>query len=84
MLAATPQDSEGLVLRGKSLLNEKEYDQGIRDLKKAIEADPKNVRIYIELGLAYAVPDDDVATQSGCISGRTDDDERPPRVLDDL
>ena len=41
VLASAPQDIEGLVLRGKSLIGEKEFDQGIRELKKALEADPK-------------------------------------------
>src|SRR5207244_6005125 len=53
VLASAPMDTEGLVLRGKSLISEKEFDQGIRELKKALEADPKNIGIYIQLASVY-------------------------------
>ena len=53
VLASAPQDSEGLTLRGWSLINQNEYDEGIAELKKAIEANPKNIRAYIELASVY-------------------------------
>src|SRR5438034_8852672 len=34
ILASAPQDKEGLILRGQSLIREKEFDQGIAELKK--------------------------------------------------
>jgi len=53
VLVSAPQDTEGLILKGRSLINEKHYAEGIAELKKAIELDPKNMRTYIELARAY-------------------------------
>src|SRR5712692_4791844 len=53
VLVSTPKDIEGLILRGQSLINEKEFQQGIAEFKKAVELDPKNMRIYIDLARAY-------------------------------
>jgi tetratricopeptide (TPR) repeat protein len=58
VLVSTPQSTEGLVLRGRSLVNEQRYQEGIGELKKAIELDPKNMRIYIELARAYVFSKD--------------------------
>ena len=52
ILASMPQDLEGLSLRGRSLLAEQEFQQGIADLKKAIQKDPSNVRLYLILARA--------------------------------
>ncbi|MBI5854477.1 MAG: tetratricopeptide repeat protein [Nitrospirae bacterium] len=53
VLASAPTSSEGLVLRGQSLINEQEFDQGITELKRALELDPKNTRIYLDLARTY-------------------------------
>jgi tetratricopeptide (TPR) repeat protein len=55
VLVSAPQNTEGLVLRGRSLVNEQRYQEGIAELKKAIELDPKNMRTYVELARAYAL-----------------------------
>jgi len=47
VLVSAPQNTEGLILRGRSLINEKRYQEGITELKKAIELDPKNIPAYI-------------------------------------
>ena len=64
ILASAPQDKEGLILRGQSLIREKEFDQGIAELKKAIELDPKNIRVYIGLALAYMQKRDVAAAEA--------------------
>ena len=53
VLVSAPQSSEGLILRGRSLINEKHYKEGMEELKKAIDLDPKNMHTYIELARAY-------------------------------
>lgn len=53
VLTSAPQNPEGLVLRGRSLLSEKKFEEGIAELKKAAELDPKNVHIRIDLARAY-------------------------------
>lgn len=53
VLVSAPQHTEGLILKGRSLINEKHYAEGIAELKKAIEINPKNMRTYIELARAY-------------------------------
>lgn len=53
VLVSAPQDTEGLILKGRSLIYEQHYTDGIAELKKAIELDPKNIRTYIELARAY-------------------------------
>src|SRR5690348_11084944 len=47
ILVAAPQDPAGLVLHGRSLINEQRYQEGIAELKKAIELDPKNMSTYV-------------------------------------
>src|SRR5215467_16298600 len=49
VLVSTPQSAEGLILKGRSLLKEKRYQEAVAELKKAIELEPKNMGIYIEL-----------------------------------
>lgn len=53
VLAAAPRDTEGLILRGRSLIGEEEFEQGIAELKKALELDPKNIRIHLDLARTY-------------------------------
>jgi tetratricopeptide (TPR) repeat protein len=53
ILASTPQNTDSLTLRGRSLINETRYQEGIADLKKAIEADPNTMGTYISLARAH-------------------------------
>lgn len=58
VLVSAPDDTEGLILRGRSLINEKRYQEGIVELKKAIELDPKNIQTRIDLARAYFAAND--------------------------
>ncbi|HKQ36114.1 MAG TPA: tetratricopeptide repeat protein [Nitrospiraceae bacterium] len=53
VLVSAPQDTDGLVLKGRSLIHEQQYTAGIAELKKSIELNPKNLRTYIDLARAY-------------------------------
>jgi len=53
VLASTPQDPKGHLLRGRSLIIEKEFDQGVEEFQRAIQLDPENVNTYIDLAKAY-------------------------------
>src|SRR6266705_2807510 len=64
ILASAPKDPEGLVLRGQSFISEKEFKQGIAELKKAIEADPQNTRSYLNLAAAYVQKKDLAAAEA--------------------
>jgi tetratricopeptide (TPR) repeat protein len=52
VLVSTPENTEGLVLRGRSLVSEQRYRDAIAEFKKAIERDPQNMQTYIELAQA--------------------------------
>jgi tetratricopeptide (TPR) repeat protein len=54
LLAANSKDAEGLSLRAHSYLREGKMTKGIDDLKQAIEANPSNMNIRIDLARAYA------------------------------
>jgi len=64
VLVSTPQSQEGLILKGRSLINEKRYQEGIGELKKAIELNPKNMPAYIELARAYLAANDPIAAEA--------------------
>jgi len=53
VLVSAPKNTDGLVLKGRSLMNEKHFAEAIAEFKKVIEIDPKNMRAYIELSRAY-------------------------------
>lgn len=53
ILTSAPQDKEALIIRGRSLINEKRYQDGIKDLTALLSLDPQNVGIYMELSRAY-------------------------------
>jgi tetratricopeptide (TPR) repeat protein len=53
VLASAPQDPKGHLLRGRSLIIEKEFDQGVEEFQQAIQLDPENVNTYIDLAKAY-------------------------------
>jgi Tfp pilus assembly protein PilF len=43
VLASAPHDADGLRLRGRSLIAERDFDQGIADLKTAIAQAPQKI-----------------------------------------
>lgn len=64
VLVSAPQNTEGFILKGRSLINEKQYTEGIAELKKAVDLDPKNMRTYIELARAYVFAKDTAAAEA--------------------
>lgn len=52
-MTSAPDNKEGVILRGASLLNEGKIQEGIVELKRAIVLDPQNVNLYIDLARAY-------------------------------
>lgn len=63
VLVSAPQDAEGLILKGRSLINEQHYAEGIKELIKAIELDPQNMQTYIDLARAYFAAKDPAAAE---------------------
>ena len=63
VLVSAPQDAEGLILKGRSLINEQHYAEGIKELLKAIELDPQNMQTYIDLARAYFAAKDPAAAE---------------------
>jgi tetratricopeptide (TPR) repeat protein len=53
VLTSAPDNKEGVILRGASLLNEGKIQEGIAELKRAIVLDPQNMNLYIDLARAY-------------------------------
>ena len=53
VLTSSPQDPKGHLLRGRSLIVEKEFEEGITELKKSLELDPSNEQVYLDLARAY-------------------------------
>jgi Tfp pilus assembly protein PilF len=80
VLVSTPENTEGLILRGRSLINEKRYLEGAAELKKAIELDPKNMGPYIDLALAYVLANDTAAAEAALKQALTID-PRSTRIL---
>ena len=80
VLVSAPQNTEGLILKGRSLINEKHYAEGIAELKKAIELDPKNMLTYIELARAYVFTND-IATAEAALKQALTIDPRSKEIL---
>ncbi|MDH5774849.1 MAG: tetratricopeptide repeat protein, partial [Nitrospirota bacterium] len=75
VLASSPQDPKGHLLRGRSLIIEKEFEEGIAELKKSIELDPENEHIYIDLARAYLAmkkPEEAEATLRKALENKKD------------
>ena len=64
VLVSAPQNIEGLILKGRSLINENHYAEGIAEIKKGIEIDPKNMPTYIELARAYVFAKDTASAEA--------------------
>ena len=73
ILTSTPQDVEGLVLKGQSLIGEKDYAKGIEELQKAIQLDPKNIRIRLDLARTYVLMKDQKAAEATLVEALTVD-----------
>lgn len=71
ILVSAPQDKEALVIRGRSLINEKRYQDGVAELRKALALDPQNVGIYLELSRAYFLAKDLAAAEDILQQGLT-------------
>ena len=71
ILASAPQDKDALVIRGRSLLNEQRFQDGIVELKNALALDPKNIGIYLELSRAYFFAKDRAAAENMLHQGLT-------------
>jgi Tfp pilus assembly protein PilF len=80
VLVSAPQNTEGLILKGRSLINEQHYAEAIAELKKAVELDPKNMRTYIELARAQVFAKDTPAAEETLKKALTID----PRSTDTL
>lgn len=52
VLTSTPDQKDGRILRGLSLVGEQRLPEGIAELKKAIELDPTNTTVAINLARA--------------------------------
>ena len=52
VLASAPDQKEGHILRGLSLVRESRLAEGITELKKSIELDPTNISLFIDLARA--------------------------------
>ncbi|TKB60178.1 MAG: tetratricopeptide repeat protein [Nitrospira sp.] len=63
VLVSAPQNTDGLILRGRSFINERKYKEGIADLKKALDLDPKNIQTYIDLARVYFTMNDRTAAE---------------------
>ena len=71
ILVSAPQDKEALVIRGRSLINETRYQEGVTELKKALAFDSKDVGIYLELSRAYFLAKDQAAAEGILQQGLT-------------
>src|SRR5262249_2708172 len=80
VLVSAPKNTEGLILKGRSLINEKHYAEGIAELKKAIELDPRNMRAYIELARAQVFAKDMAAAEE-TLNKALAIDPRAPEIL---
>jgi tetratricopeptide (TPR) repeat protein len=73
VLASAPQNTQGLILHGQSLISEKDFEKGIAELKKAIELDPKHIPTYITLAQAYLQMKDLAGTEATLVQAQQAD-----------
>ena len=81
VLASAPQHLDGLILHGRSLINEKQYKDGIAELKKALEQDPKNIQIYIDLARVHFILNDKPAAEAALRQALSIDPHALPALL---
>jgi tetratricopeptide (TPR) repeat protein len=58
VLASVPESQEGRLLKGRSLVTEKRYQEGIVEIKHSIKLNSSNMQGYIELARAYFFAND--------------------------
>jgi tetratricopeptide (TPR) repeat protein len=63
ILASAPNDNDALIIRGRSLIHERRFQDGIAELKKALALSPENTGIYLELSRAYFFSNDRTAAE---------------------
>lgn len=63
VLTSAPNNTDGLILKGRSLAGEKRYKEAIEELKKAITADPNKMETYIDLARTYFAANDHGAAE---------------------
>lgn len=63
VLVSTPDNTDGLILKGRSLAGEKRYAEAIEELKKAIAADPNKTQTYIDLARIYFSANDQASAE---------------------
>ncbi|MCP9439584.1 MAG: tetratricopeptide repeat protein [Nitrospira sp.] len=71
ILASAPQDRDALAIRGRSLINERRYQEGIVELKKLLALDPTDPGVYIELSRAYFFANDRASAEAILRQGLT-------------
>ncbi|CUQ67426.1 tetratricopeptide repeat protein [Candidatus Nitrospira inopinata] len=71
ILASAPQDRDALAIRGRSLINERRYQEGIVELKKLLALDPTDPGVYIELSRAYFFANDRASAEDVLRQGLT-------------
>ncbi|MBS0151317.1 MAG: tetratricopeptide repeat protein [Nitrospira sp.] len=81
VLASAPQHLDGLILHGRSLINEKQYKDGIAELKKALEQDPKNIQIYIDLARVHFLLNEKPAAEAALRQALSVDPHALPALL---
>ncbi len=81
VLASAPQHLDGLILHGRSLINEKQYKDGIAELKKALEQDPKNIQVYIDLARVHFLLNDKPAAEATLRQALSVDPHALPALL---
>ena len=64
VLVSAPQNTEGLILKGRSLAGEKRYKESIDELKKVIAAEPNTIQTYIDLARIYVMTNDPQAAEA--------------------
>ncbi|MDH4237404.1 MAG: tetratricopeptide repeat protein, partial [Nitrospira sp.] len=81
ILASAPDDQEALIIRGRSLINEKRHQDGIAELKKALARDPQQTGIYLEISRAYFFANDRAAAEETLRQGLSAIPKSPDLML---
>jgi tetratricopeptide (TPR) repeat protein len=58
VLTSAPTNTDGLILKGRSLAGEQRYKEAIEELKKAIASDPSKIETYIDLARVHFAAND--------------------------
>lgn len=69
VLTSAPNNTDGLILKGRSLAGERRYKEAIEELKKAIASDPNKMETYIDLARTYFAATDHGAAEEALSQG---------------